>query len=85
MRDKDIHTWFELSYASYLTLPRSVLQSMPEDWQEKFVTLLEELEDEARKHGIETPNYTVSARKDGKFVTDPYRDYERGRRNVFID
>jgi len=41
---KDIHTWFSLSYASYLVIPRSVLQSMSEEWQYKFVELLDELE-----------------------------------------
>jgi len=26
----DIHTWFGLTYANYLVLPRTLLQSMPE-------------------------------------------------------
>ncbi|EFC79182.1 hypothetical protein FrEUN1fDRAFT_7713, partial [Parafrankia sp. EUN1f] len=32
-----IHTWFGLSYSNYLVLPRSLLQSMPDRWQEPFV------------------------------------------------
>jgi len=80
----DIHAWFGLTYASYLTLPRSVLQSMPIEWQEQFVALLDELQSKAFDHGIETPRYTVSARdKDGKYITDPFRSYQRGRRDVF--
>ncbi|EFC78693.1 hypothetical protein FrEUN1fDRAFT_8187, partial [Parafrankia sp. EUN1f] len=38
-----IHTWFGLSYSNYLVLPRSLLQSMPDRWQEPFVRLLEQL------------------------------------------
>ncbi len=41
----DIHTWFNLTYAQYLTIPRSVLQSMPLEWQQRFVKCLEELDD----------------------------------------
>jgi hypothetical protein len=43
--DGPIHGFFELSYAQYLTIPRSVLQSMPVEWQERFVKCLEELDD----------------------------------------
>lgn len=38
-----VHTWFGLSYANYLVLPRSVLQSMPPEWQVRFVAMLDEL------------------------------------------
>ncbi len=74
--DKDyIHQWFGLSYANYLTLPRSILQSMPEEWQKRFVECLYELDSVCINSGIETPNYTVSARKGGRFVKDKYRFY----------
>ena len=42
--DDFIHSFFGLSYAHYLVLPRSVLQSMPAKWQKKFVKLLNEIE-----------------------------------------
>lgn len=42
-RQKDIHTSFGLSYANYLVLPRTLLQSMPAAWQHQFVTLVDEL------------------------------------------
>jgi hypothetical protein len=45
MSARDIHTFFELSYAQYLSIPRSVLQSMPQEWQVKFVALLDELDE----------------------------------------
>lgn len=40
-----IHGYFELSYAQYLTIPRSILQSMPTDWQERFVGTLRDLDE----------------------------------------
>lgn len=78
-----INLFFGLSYASYLVLPRSILQSMPTKWQKDFVALLDELEDTCAKYGIETPDYTVHARKNGKFIKDKYSRYFRGARNVF--
>ena len=85
MTDRLIHDWFELSYAQYLTVPRSVLQSMPEDWQAKFVALLDEMDDKMDwrpKRG----HYWVSLRGNGgRFVSiqnDPLIDYDRGRRLV---
>ena len=81
---KKIHDWFELSYANYLVLPRSVLQSTSDEWQEKFVELLEELdrmfEDVPRKG----TTYSVNLRDDetGRFTRDEYQAYERGRRKI---
>lgn len=49
--DKDdyIHNWFGLTYANYLVLPRSILQSMDAEWQKKMVDLLNEMEEKMRK------------------------------------
>jgi hypothetical protein len=41
---RDVHTYFGLSYANYLVINRTVLQSMPLDWQDKLVKLLDQLE-----------------------------------------
>lgn len=75
-----IHGWFGLTYANYLCLPRSVLQSMPEEWQHRFVTCLEEL-DWAFGH-LDWPGaYRVSAidHLSKRFVADPIPHYNRGR------
>lgn len=40
----EIHRWFGLGRASFLVLPRVLLQEMPDAWQERFVALLEEYE-----------------------------------------
>lgn len=75
-----IHNWFNLTYAQYLTMPRSLLQSMPVNWQRRFVKCLEEFDD----HFDWLPEsgcYWVKL-KDGKgrYAHDPFMDYERGRK-----
>lgn len=79
MRDKmDIHGWFELSYAEYLAIPRTVLQSMPESWQHRFVALLGELDETIywRREGC----WVKFKNRYGRFMSDTLGDYERGRR-----
>ena len=81
---KTIHDWFELTYAQYLTIPRSVLQSMPEEWQERFVECLEEM-DRAIDWRPKVGRYWVQLKDDsGRYVADRFMDYERGRRRLPI-
>lgn len=76
-----VHDWFSLSYAAYLVLPRSVLQSMPDEWQNKFIALVEEVGEVLEVDDM--PNYRVTAvDAANKFIKDDYRDYERGRRRI---
>ena len=37
-----LQTWFNLSYASWLTLPRVMMEAMPLIWQDKMGALLHE-------------------------------------------
>lgn len=41
--DGPIHTWFGLSYCNYQVLHRTLMQSMPIEWQERMVACLDEL------------------------------------------
>lgn len=82
--EEPIHEWFELSYASYLVLPRSILQSLPVDLQSDLVSVLEDID---RHFGGEpvphTGEYEVNLRDEtGVYLDDPYRNYERGRRRI---
>jgi hypothetical protein len=43
--DGPIHDYFELTYADHLVKNRTLLQSMPIEWQEPFVDLLRQLDD----------------------------------------
>ncbi len=56
----DVHTWFGLTYANYLVLPRTLLQSMPLAWQARFVALLREL-GRAFEHVPQAEAYEVIA------------------------
>lgn len=91
-----IHNWFELTYAQYLTIPRSVLQSMPIEWQQRFVECLEQL-DEAIDWRPKNGCYQVRLMDEveewdedegrsvegwGKELDDPLADYQRGRRRI---
>lgn len=64
---------FGLSRAAYHVVPRRTLQSMPVEWQARFVALMVEaramLPDEA------FPEYQVIRIEGGKFAHDPNRRY----------
>ena len=80
---EEIHDYFGLSYANYLVLPRAVLQSMPDEWQERFVGLLNEIPKLLGEEWEPKGGYRVSAlNADKKFTKDPYSNYERGRRRL---
>ncbi len=73
---QDIHTWFGLSYASYLVVPRCVLQSMPEEWQHKMTELLDQMNQTL--DWKEGGNYFVIMRDDkGRYMSDQYKEYRR--------
>lgn len=83
MADKVIDTsspvwdWFELSYASYLVLPRTLMCGMPREWQERMVALLREMEATYDPECIQG-DYTVIVRgPGGKIIKDPLRNYRR--------
>lgn len=83
IEDEPIHGYFGLSYANYLVMPRSVLQSMPIDWQEKFVELLNSIPETIDEDFEPVGGYFVQARDDdGSYAEDLYSNYERGRRRL---
>lgn len=41
----DLSCWFGLSYSSFLTMPRVLMEAMPAEWQEKLALLLHEYDD----------------------------------------
>lgn len=80
--DGAIHRWFELTYAQYLTIPRTALQSMPLEWQDRFVRCLDEL-DVTIDWLPEDGHYWVKLKDTkGRYMRDPLQDYERGRRRL---
>lgn len=83
-----IHSYFGLSYAHYIVLPRTLLQSMPDGWQKRFIRLMDEFEDRFSSFEWlpEGTYYNVSLKDEkGKIVSikeDIFNDYDRGRRKV---
>lgn len=75
---EDVHGFFELSYASYLVLPRSLMQSMPGEWQERMVACLEEM-DAHFDEDVKAPSWWVRATNGREFICDPAPPYDRGR------
>lgn len=72
--ESPVHSFFGLTYASYFCVPRSALEAMPHDWQERFVALM----DEAKELGLETPTYSCQRRDgQGRFTEDPWQNYRR--------
>jgi hypothetical protein len=68
-----IHGLFGLSYAQWLILPRVVLQEMPQEWQARFVGLLDELYE---RFNWDSDEFSIRARaigKDGRMVSMPER------------
>lgn len=61
--------WFNLSYASFLTLPRVLMHEMPDEWQRKMANLLEEFDTTFDTSHL--PNTTVRCVRDGKLVEMP--------------
>jgi len=80
--DGAVHEWFELTYAQYLTVPRSVLQSMPHEWQERFVRCLCELDDAIDWRPKDGQYWVRLKDGEGRYVRDPFMDYQRGRRRI---
>lgn len=95
-RNKDRHTklfphespvwnWFGLSYSAYLVAPRAVLCAMPQEWQERFVGLLKEL-DETLDWEDSGADYTVQKRDErGRFISDEFANYRRFDRTLIKD
>lgn len=73
-----IHTWFELSYAQFLTVPRLVMESMPQEWQWKMAALLTEMDNtfdwrpENGRYWVKLKDYR------GRFCDAPLNDYRHG-------
>lgn len=55
----DVSHFFGLSYNPYLTVPRSLLESMSSEWQKRFVDLLEEMCDTPAGQEFTKAHYLV--------------------------
>lgn len=67
---EDLSLWFGLTRANWLTIPRVMMEAMPNKWQEKMARLLNEFDDtwDSNKVELET---TVRLMKDKKIIRMP--------------
>jgi hypothetical protein len=70
-----ISDWFELTYAQYLTIPRSIMESMSVEWQDKMVALLNELDDTFDWRPKEGRYWVQLKDRNGRYVRDPLQEY----------
>ena len=77
-----IHDWFGLSYANYLVIPRSVLQSLPRNTQLDLVDILEEANRMFGEYKFPTEYQVRVVDERGNTTEDPLGDYQRGRRRL---
>lgn len=77
-----MHTWFGLTYSSYLVLHRVAIQTMPREWQEKLVALLDEMKATIDTDQLPSEFHVRVRNAQGRLVADDWSNYERGRRRA---
>lgn len=78
-----MHAWFGLSYSNFLVLHRSILQSMPAEWQARFAALVDEIPETLEVPEGPPGGYKLTALDDrGRFMRDPVPHYNRGRTRI---
>lgn len=65
----DLSNWFGLSYASFLTLPRVLMEAMPEEWQQKMTELL--IEYDQTFPNLFDLGTSVQITRNGKLIKTP--------------
>lgn len=65
-------TWFGLSYASFLTMPRVLMQEMPDEWQSKMADLLDEYDHTFDTSKVVDGTKVLAVDDRNKFIKWPY-------------
>lgn len=78
----NLSTWFGLSRASFLVIPRVLMEAMPDEWQGEMAELLNQYDDAFDQSKIAVDYTTVICRYNGRAVKTPnwlvnYRHPER--------
>ena len=77
LREGLVHGWFGLTYAQYLTVPRSIMEAMPHEWQERMVACLEQLDGRFNWRPEEGRYWCRLKDDQGRFADDPLMEYRR--------
>jgi len=84
VHSQKMEEFWELSYAQYLTIPRSVIQEMDKEWQDKFAELLDKLDDTMDWRPTGNQRYWVALDEENSFedlnigLHDPLAEYKHG-------
>ncbi len=90
----DLQCWFNLSYASWLTLPRVLMEAMSLEWQDKMAMLLNEYNEafpnqpkigtrvQITRNGklIPTPVWLINYRRPDREVINQLRTFEQSKK-----
>ncbi|MEN4908948.1 hypothetical protein [Rahnella bonaserana] len=69
---KDLHTWFGLSYSSFLVMPRVAMMQMPEKWKEQMSELLHQYDETINTSAFGVHSCFVTVKdKNNKFMKMP--------------
>jgi hypothetical protein len=82
----ELWNWFGMSRASWLTMPRTFMHEMPDEWQAKMAVLLNEWDKTWDTSNLPSPHVQLKA--NGKFVKTPefliaYRHPNIGKINFY--
>ncbi len=78
--DARLPFWSSTNHTNYLIIQRSLLQSMPLEWQNKLITMLQEM---AETFGNKSNgDFKLSRISEGAYIKDPLADHGRGKRIV---
>lgn len=66
-----LSSFFGLSYARWLTIPRVLMQQMPDEWQYRAAILFEEFSDEFSGDWSDGKDLYVNAKENGKYTPLP--------------
>lgn len=78
----ELSLWFELSYARYLTVPRSILEAMPDEWQGKLAALMREMDETFDWRPEEGRYYCYLRDAAGHFRSDSLQEYRHPDRGL---
>ena len=73
-----INAWGGLYRTQYLVLSRTMLEAMPDEWQERFVGMMEEVTDQFDVNADGFPHFDYQVRaidSNGRYIQDPWGQY----------
>ena len=73
-----LECYYELSYLSFITIPRLVTENMPDEWQGKLADLLSEMDDTFDWRPKEGKYWVKLKDGKGRYCDAPLGNYKHG-------